>query len=109
MDISLTAAESHAVIAVSGRLTAPGVPRFRDAIDEAIRSGQSRIAVDLSQTEFIDSSAIGALVGGLKAARLAGGDLRIAAVPSAVAQVLKLTNLDRVLRAHPTAAGAFSD
>ena len=47
MDISLTAAESHAVITVSGRLTAPGVPRFRDAIDEAIRSGQSRIEVDL--------------------------------------------------------------
>lgn len=38
---------------------------------------------------------------------MAGGDLRIAAVPEAVRTVLHLTNLDRVLRDYPTPESAF--
>lgn len=109
MDITVTPADGHVVVAVAGRLTAPGVPRFRGAVDDAIASGDPRIVVDLSRTEFIDSSGIGALIGGLKAARLADGDMRIAAVPEPVARVLKLTNLDRVLRAYPSAEAAFDE
>ena len=65
--------------------------------------------VDLGGTEFVDSSGLGALIGGLKVARLAGGDLRIAASTDAVRKVLKLTNLDRVLRDYPTPESAFDD
>lgn len=107
MDITVTPADGYAVVAVEGRLTAPGVARFRAAVDDAIAARSARVLVDLSRTEFIDSSGIGALIGGLKAARLADGDLRIADVPEAVARVLTLTNLDRVLRAYPNAEAAF--
>ncbi|WP_060916319.1 STAS domain-containing protein [Microbacterium oleivorans] len=107
MDISVTPADGYAVVAVVGRLTAPGVSRFRSAVDDAISRAGARVVVDLARTEFIDSSGIGALIGGLKSARLADGDLRIAAVPEPVARVLKLTNLDRVLRAYPDAEAAF--
>ena len=41
---------------------------------------------------------IGALIASLKRARQAQGDLRIAGVNDQVGTVLKLTNLDRVLR-----------
>lgn len=109
MDIAVTPGVGHAVVAVAGRLTAPGVARFRAAVDDAIAASGARVVVDLSGTEFIDSSGIGALIGGLKAARLADGDLRIAAVPDAVARVLTLTNLDRVLRAYPNAEAAFDE
>lgn len=109
MDITVTPADGHAVVAVEGRLTAPGVARFRAAVDDAITVSRARVVVDLSGTEFIDSSGIGALIGGLKAARLADGDLRIAAVAEPVARVLKLTNLDRVLRAYPDVEAAFDE
>lgn len=99
--------EGHAVIAVDGRLTAAGVPALRAAIQNSIDAGQPRIVIDLAATSFVDSSGLGAIIGGLKAARVAGGDLRIAAVPDAVMSVLRLTNLDRVLRAHPTSDAAF--
>jgi anti-anti-sigma regulatory factor len=45
-------------------------------------------------------------VGGLKSARQAGGDLRIAAAPEQVRTVLALTNLDRVLTPHQTVEDA---
>lgn len=107
MQLDVTHEGGYAVISPVGRLTATGAPQLRATVDEVISGGMPRIVVDLAGTEFVDSSGLGALIGGLKSARLAGGDLRIAATPEAVRKVLKLTNLDRVLRDHPTPASAF--
>ena len=107
MNLTITPHERFAVIKPEGRLTAPNVPPLRKALDELLSTGTSRVVIDLSATDFIDSSGLGALIGGLKAARLASGDLRIAGVTEPVRRVLKLTNLDRVLREHATAESAF--
>ncbi len=107
MNLTVTPHDDYAVIKPEGRLTAPTVPPLRKAIDELVSSGTSRVVVDLSATDFIDSSGLGALIGGLKAARLVEGDLRIAGVTEPVRRVLKLTNLDRVLREHASAESAF--
>jgi len=107
MNITLTTHDDYAVVAVEGRLTATGAPRLRQSVDDAVAAGRPRVVVDMTAVEFIDSSGIGALIGGLKSARLAEGDLRIAAVPETVRRVLKLTNLDRVLREYPNAEAAF--
>lgn len=107
MNLTTDVRERFTVIAISGRLTASGAPMLRKAISETIGEGHPRIVVDLSGTEFVDSSGLGALIGGLKSARIAGGDLRIAAVPDVVRTVLRLTNLDRVLRDHETPEAAF--
>ncbi|SBS73592.1 STAS domain-containing protein [uncultured Microbacterium sp.] len=109
MNITVRTVNGAAVVAVSGRLTATGAPRLRQAVDDAVAAGTPRVVIDMSDTEFIDSSGIGALIGGLKSTRLADGDLRIAAVPEAVRRVLKLTNLDRVLREYPAAEAAFDE
>jgi len=92
---------------VTGRLTATGAPLLRAAVSDLIDAGQANVVIDMAALEFVDSSGLGALVGALKSARVAGGDLRIAAVPEAVQTVLHLTNLDRVLRDYPTPGSAF--
>ena len=97
----------YAVIGVEGRLVASSAPEFRAAVQRVVDGGTPRIAIDLASATFVDSSGLGALISGLKTARLAGGDLRIAAVPDSVRTVLRLTNLDRVLRAHETPETAF--
>lgn len=107
MDLNTDTRDGYAVIALTGRLTATGAPLLRTAVNDLIAAGQSRIVIDMGAVQFVDSSGLGALVGGLKSARVAGGDLRIAAVPDVVRTVLSLTNLDRVLRDHPTPESAF--
>ncbi len=82
-------------------------PALRKELHGLVEAGSTRLVVDLSATEFIDSSGLGVLISGLKLARQAGGDLRIAAPTTQVETVLSLTNLDRVLRAHSTADAAF--
>jgi anti-sigma B factor antagonist len=107
MELSTDTRDGYAVIALSGRLTASGAPLLRNAVGDLVTAGEPHIVIDMAELAFVDSSGLGALVGGLKSARVAGGDLRIAAVPDAVRTVLRLTNLDRVLRDYPTPESAF--
>lgn len=96
-----------AVVAPEGRLDAIAAPALRRAVEDAIGQGRARVVVDLAAVSFVDSSGLGALIGALKSARTAGGDLRIASAGEQVRTVLRLTNLDRVLRNHDAVETAF--
>ena len=108
MDIDTTIRGTRAVLKPNGRLNMVAAPAVKAAIDQTVGDGHPQVVIDLSETSFMDSSGLGALIGGLKAARQAGGDLRIAAAPEQVMTVLRLTNLDRVLRTHRTVDEALS-
>ena len=101
--------ELVAVVRGEGRLNMVSAPLLREAVSDAITSGRPRVVIDLSGIEFMDSSGLGALVGCLKTARQAGGDLRISAPTEQVVMVLQLSNLDRILTSYPTPEAAFSD
>ena len=98
-----------AVIRPHGRLTMITTAELRTLVADTVGGGRTHVVVDLSRTEFVDSSGLGALISGLKTARQAGGDLRIAGAGPQVEAVLDLTNLRRVLRPRPDVAGAFAD
>ena len=97
------------VVRPVGRLNMVAAPTLRKELHALVDSGCTRVVVDLSGTELIDSSGLGALISGLKMARQAGGDLRIASPTRQVITVLELTNLNRVLSVHPSPEIAFDD
>lgn len=96
------------VLALEGRLNMVSTGRFREVIHEVVEGGGTRLAVDLSGVEFVDSSGLGALVSGLKTTRQAGGDLRIVGANDQVRLVLGLTNLERVLTPFATVEDAYA-
>lgn len=96
-----------AVVRGEGKLNMISSPELRATVLRVIGEGASRIVVDLSAIDFMDSSGLGALVGCLKSARQAGGDLRISAPSTQVSMVLRLSNLDRVLASFATAEEAY--
>lgn len=93
---------THVVLAPEGKFNLVAAPPIKARIDDLVAAGRARLVVDLHAVDFIDSSGLGALIGGLKAARQQGGDLRIAAAGAQVRAVLKLTNLDRILAPYAT-------
>ncbi|MGL5059320.1 MAG: anti-sigma factor antagonist [Microcoleus sp.] len=64
----------------------------------------SKIVLDFSETTFIDSSGIGALVSNLKFAKQRGCDLVLRSIKPQVMAVFALTSLDQVLTIEKTAA-----
>lgn len=101
--------EGIAVLKLGGKLNMVSSRSFRDAVTECVAANQTRLAIDLTGVDFIDSSGLGALISGLKTTRQAGGDLRIAAPNDQVRLVLQLTNMERLLTAYPDAPTAFVD
>ena len=103
-----TRADGVTLIRPAGRLDLLSAAEVKQCLVNAVAADQRRLVVDLAEVAFIDSSGLGALIGGLKAARLAGGDLRIARPADQARQVLELTTLDRVLRPYPTLEEALA-
>ena len=101
MDISVTnQAGGASVVTMNGRLDLLSAAQVKQRLAQEVAGGRKRLVVDLGDVSFIDSSGLGSLISGLKAARVAGGDLRIAR-PSEQAQlILKLTTLDRVMKPY---------
>ena len=97
-----------AVVRSVGRLDLLSAADVKQRLTDAVAAGRRRLVVDLGGIEFIDSSGLGALIGGLKAARLAGGDLRIARPSEQARTILELTTLDRVLRPYATVEEALA-
>ncbi len=94
MDIVTQFPQEHTLLLkIAGRLDANVVEQVKSTWlgQAAIRS----IVIDLSQTSFIDSMGLAALVSGLKAARQRGGKFVVAAPSEPVRVILDLTAMDR--------------
>ena len=102
-----TTSDNIGVVVPRGRLNMVAARELRERLTGLVEAGTTRIVVDLAETTFLDSSALGALVAGLKTARQAGGDLRIARPTESVLTVFRLTNLDKVLRPRDDVETAF--
>jgi len=110
LQVDIDPRDGGTIVAPRGRLTMVSARAFREAVtDEIDRTKGAVVVIDLSGTEFVDSSGLGALVACLKTARQSGGDLRLAAPSEQVTMVLGLTNLDRVLRPRATVEEALRD
>jgi len=82
-----------AIITVQGHLAIDNIDGFEGTMQKAI-SETSLLVVNLKEAEFLDSSAIGRLVGLANQARRAGGELSLVAVPQPIQETLSLLNLD---------------
>ncbi len=100
--------DGTAVVRLGGRLDLLSAAEVKQQLTQAVAGGHRRLVVDLGEVDFVDSSGLGTLVGGLKAARIAGGDLRIARPNDQARTILELTTLNRVLRPYPTVEEALA-
>jgi anti-anti-sigma factor len=87
-------------MAPKGRLDMASAPAFRERVKQLVEGGCPRLIVDLGEVSFVDSSGLGAVIGGLKVTRQSGGDLRIARANEQVKLVLELTSLNRLLQPY---------
>ena len=75
MDLGLDTEERNgfAVLAVQGEVDVYTAPQLREQLISLVDAGQRNIVVNLEGVEFLDSTGLGVLVGGLKRVRSAGG------------------------------------
>jgi len=69
---------------------------FRDWVRSSFTNGHRNIELDMSQTTFIDSCGLGALIALHKTACAKHGGLRLLNTQPAVRQILELTRMHRI-------------
>jgi anti-sigma B factor antagonist len=97
--------ERH-VVAVRGEIDLFTAPDLKSALSEAIDSGHTRIVVDLTDTTFLDSTALGVLIGAVKRLRSRDGRLTIVNVDDNIAKTFEITGLDQIFPISATRAEA---
>ena len=69
-------------------------------------ANQKKIIFDLTGITHIDSTGIGIMVMVAGQMKKAGGELRVASANQHIEQLLKMTNVDQIIKLHPTTADA---
>lgn len=97
-----------ALLKVKGRLDAVAAPELKSKLKELVADNHAKVIIDLTDVSFIDSSGLAALVSGFRAAREAGGSIKLAGLNGQTMMIFKLTRLDRVFEIHPDVEAAIS-
>jgi anti-sigma B factor antagonist len=84
------------VVAVAGEVDIFTAPDLKRTIASAIEDGAHRLVVDLTNTRFLDSTALGVLIGAVKRLRPLDGKLAIVNTEPSTAKTFQITGLDRI-------------
>ena len=99
MEFSVSARSIDATIAaigVHGEIDAFTAPKLKQEIIRQMEGGIVRLAIDLSEVNYIDSAGLGALIGGLTRIRDRGGRLALICPVPRITRIFEITGLNRI-------------
>lgn len=96
-----------AVLRVTGEVDVYTAPVLRERIQDLTAKDVVHIIADLSRVDFLDSTGLGVLVGGLKRVREHGGSLTPVINSMRILHILRITGLTRALPPQPSVQAAI--
>ena len=95
------------VLETTGRITiGRECKELEWAVDKLLKENHKKIIFDLAKVDRVDSTGIGIIVMCAGLVKHAGGELRVACPVGHVEEVLKMTNVDKIVVWSPTVAEA---
>jgi anti-sigma B factor antagonist len=91
-----TPREGLAVIALGGEVDVYTSPRVKQEIVNLLNSGTTKLVVDLTGVEYLDSTGLGVLIGALKRARERDGDLKLVCDNLRILRIFEITGLTKI-------------
>jgi anti-anti-sigma factor len=96
------------IVSIAGEFDLPVADRAEGALARASSDPERALVLDLTQCTFLDSTAVALIVGAARALTNGQSKIAIAAQPeSTVADMLRLTGIDRTVPVLETLAAAL--
>jgi anti-sigma B factor antagonist len=95
-------------VAVSGEVDVATAPVLREHLYEAVDRSTGPVIVDLLAVTFIDSTALGVLIGSLERGKGQGSDLRIVLKEPRLIKIFEITGLTELFSLFPSIAEAVA-
>jgi anti-sigma B factor antagonist len=97
------------IVSLSGEIDLAQAPRVQEQLDRLADEGATTIVIDLRDATFLDSVALGVLVGALKRCRAAGGTVHLVVSEPRIVKVLRITGLLDEFSVHETLASVVGE
>jgi anti-sigma B factor antagonist len=108
LDVETGSIGDASLLTLRGEIDVYTAPRLRQAIIDLVDAGATRIVVDMEKVDFLDSTGLGVLVGGLKRVRVKDGTLDIVTSQAKLLKIFDITGLNKVFSIHPSVEAATS-
>lgn len=102
LEVEHTAVGDYDVLTPTGEVDVSSYSELRDRIGELLQRGRANVVIDLTGTTFLDSTALGALIGGRRRAHAAGGSFAIICANPQLLKLFAVTKLDLVFEVLPS-------
>jgi anti-sigma B factor antagonist len=106
LEIQVEDADGYTVCRPVGELDAYTVSSFRDALGRLASS--PKLLIDMSEVPFVDSAGLGALIGGIRRTREAGGEVAVCCNRPTLVRLLHTTGFDRIVTVAETVEDAVT-
>jgi len=106
LGLDVTESDGATVLTVRGEVDVYTAPKLREKLVELDAQGRHTIVVDLEAVDFLDSTGLGVLVGGLKRVRSHDGDLILVCTHQRILKVFEITGLTKVFTIHDSVDAA---
>jgi len=100
-----TQTEGPTIVAVCGELDVYTSPRLRQEIAELLTRGDTHLVVDLDRVDYLDSTALGVLVGAARRVVQQHGTLKLACANGRNRRIFEITGLTKVFDFVDSCAG----
>jgi anti-sigma B factor antagonist len=108
MSVAIDRRGDWSILHVDGEIDLSTAPRLREQLLTLVVDGSTRVVVDLTGTEVLDSTGLGALMAAYKRLRARGGEMRLVITLPRIRKVFEITRLDLVLSIHDSIDDAVS-
>ncbi len=108
LGLDVTESDGATVLTVRGEVDVYTAPKLREKLVELVAQRRYMIVVDLEAVDFLDSTGLGVLVGGLKRLRSHDGDLSLVCTQHRILKVFEITGLTKVFTIHDSVGAAVS-
>jgi anti-sigma B factor antagonist len=96
------------IVEVGGEIDVYTAPKLREQLIDLVSGGNYHIVVDMERVEFLDSTGLGVLVGGLKRVRAHEGSLRLVCTQERILKIFRITGLTKVFPIHSSVEEAVT-
>ena len=93
---------------MQGEVDINAARQFEEALSRVTREGAPRVIIDFAKVSFIDSTALGVVVGGVKHVKARGGTLDIVCCEENIRGIFQTTRLDQILNIYDSRAEALA-
>jgi anti-sigma B factor antagonist len=108
LHIKAITAGDCAVLRMAGEMDVYTSPKLRKQVADLAEDGVIHVIADLRGIDFLDSTGLGALVGGLKRLRIREGSLMIVTSGGRILKLFQITGLTHAFALHSCVMDAIS-